>query len=199
MTDTAAVAEVDSGTRERPDGLTARRVVQAGPPLGEGQRTRVVDVDLGEYRYEARPPKLVVWSDMAQLIDEQQPQRNRGERRRAGERADVEPTIAVDKLKLTSALSHFIRGCLSRGDWAHVEQQLGDPDTALDIPDLWAAGLKLVVEFAPDMREMSAAIGMKVPAIVGALVSRAGDGDQAPAPGRKAPGRKAAGKGTRAR
>lgn len=181
----AAVAEVDSGTSNQPSGASARHVGAA--PMGAGARDRSVPVRLGEYEYTARVPKLIVWQGLAELLQEQHG--NRASRRAAAAgRAEV--AVSVDRVRLTSALSHFLRGCLSRMDWSHVEAQLDDGDADLDIPDLWAAGLLLVAEFEPDMRRMAEAIGMKMPEQISALVESATKPANAKAA--KAPAKRAA-------
>lgn len=168
-TTAAAEVEVDSSDAEQDDQAppSRRRLVEQ-PSLGRGERARKVDLNLGGYAYTARCPKLVVWTDMASIIEEQAGSRR--ERRRAGdtERADT-PRLTTDRIRLTQAMQHFLRGCLSAADWADLEHDLGDPDNDLDLPDLWAAGIKMVVEFEPDMREMAKQIGMKVPGSIAAL------------------------------
>jgi len=163
MTTPAAEVDVDSSEREQNNaaGSTRRRVEQTG--LGRGERARTVTLQLGEYEYDARCPKLVVWSGMAEIIAEQV-RGNRSTRRAAGDTAPAEQSrVTTDRLRLTNGVTHFLRGCLSAADWADIDSDLGDPDSDLDIPDLWAAGLKLIAEFRPDMESMSKSIGMKIP------------------------------------
>lgn len=173
MTDTAvAGADVDSSAQQTADeqGSTRRRV--ANPSMGRGERQRKVDVVLGGYEYTARCPKLVTWTDMATIIEEQRAG-SRRERRRAGDTERAEDVrVTTDRIRITQAMTHFLRGCLSAADWQDLEQDLGDADNDLDLPDLWAAGMTLVVEFAPDMREMAKAIGMKVPGAIDQLANR---------------------------
>jgi hypothetical protein len=169
MTTPAAAVDVDSTEREQADasGSTRRRVEQAS--IGRGERTRTVTLRLGGYEYDARCPKLVVWSGMAEIIAEQV-RGNRSSRRAAGDTSPADQSrVTTDRLRLTSGVTHFLRGCLSAADWADIDQDLADPDNDLDIPDLWAAGLKLIAEFRPDMESMSRSIGMKIPGEVTSL------------------------------
>lgn len=174
----AASVDVDSSDAEQhADQGTTRRRVET-PRMGAGERKRSVDVQIGEYEYTARCPKLVVWQDMAQIIEAQQ-SRSRSDRRRAGDRQPAaEGRVTTDRVKLTAAMTHFLRGCLSSADWAAIEADLSDPDDDLDIPDLWAAGVQLVVEFKPDMKTMADSIGMKVPAVLDKLAERIGPDGQ---------------------
>lgn len=197
MTETAvADVPVDSTATAAADdaGPTRRRI--AASSLGRGERVRKVDAEIGEYVYTVRCPKLVVWSDMASIIAEQAPG-SRGDRRRKGDTAPAEGRVSTDRLRLTQGMQHFLRGCLTAADWSDLSADMQDPDNDLDIPDLWAAGLKLLVEFRPDMEEMAKSIGMKIPAEIGALADRINDDgsiapepEPAPAPARPA-GRKA--------
>lgn len=171
MTDTAAVAEVDSTDRETDDAAPPSRVRIEQQSTTRGTRARKVDLDMGGYRYAARCPKLVVWSDMATIISEQAA--SRADRRRAGDTAPAESgRITTDRLRITSAMQHFLRGCLSAADWHAIEGDLSDPDDDLDIPDLWAAGLRLLVEFRPDMEQDMKMIGMRMPAELSTLESQ---------------------------
>jgi hypothetical protein len=198
MTETAvADVAVDSTATAAADdaGPTRRRISSTN--LGRGERVRKVDVEVGEYVYTVRCPKLVVWSDMASIIAEQAGG-SRGDRRRKGDTAPAEGRVTTDRLRLTQAMQHFLRGCMTAADWHDLESDLADPDNEVDIPDLWAAGLKLLVEFRGDMEAMAKTIGMKIPAEIGALAERINaDGtiepepEPAPAPARPAP-RKAA-------
>lgn len=196
----AAEAEVDSTGQQQADdaGPTRRKIVTES--LGAGERRRVVDVQIGGYEYDARCPKLVVWTDLAQIIADQRGA-SRSDRRKAGDKAPAaDGRVTTDRVRLTQAMTHFLRGCLTSADWDAIEVDLGDPDNDLDIPDLWAAGIKLVIEFKPDMQEMANSIGMKVPAVLdqldAATLSDAQRGDQAP----PAPAKRAArGRGSRAR
>lgn len=198
----AAEAEVDSTGQQAADdaGPTRRKIVTES--LGAGERRRVVDVQIGGYEYDARCPKLVVWTDLAQIIADQRGA-SRSDRRKAGDRQPAaDGRVTTDRVRLTQAMTHFLRGCLTSADWDAIEVDLGDPDNDLDIPDLWAAGIKLVIEFKPDMQEMANSIGMKVPAVLdqldAATLSDAQRGDQAPA--KPAPAKRAArGRGSRAR
>jgi hypothetical protein len=156
MSATAVVETDTTGEQPEVEGGTARRVV--APTLGAGERRRQVPVQIGEYEYSARCPKLVIWTDMAQLVEDQQGG-NRAARRKSG----AGPGLTVDRVRLTSALSHFIAGCLSPADWSHVQGQLDDSDNDIDLPDLWAAGMALVIEFYPDAKTMMEAMGMKTP------------------------------------
>lgn len=165
--------EVDVDSTERAEdveqGPTRRRIET--PELSKGERRRVVTVGMGEYEYDARCPKLVVWTDMAQIIAEQAG--NRSDRRKKGDKAPAESgRVTVDKIRLTQGMTHFLRGCLTAADWEAIDRDLGDPDSDLDLPDLWAAGVQLVVEFKPDMQEMSTRIGMKVPGVLDHLADR---------------------------
>lgn len=198
----AAEAEVDSTGQQQADdaGPTRRKIVTES--LGAGERRRVVDVQIGGYEYDARCPKLVVWTDLAQIIADQRGA-SRSDRRKAGDKAPAaDGRVTTDRVRLTQAMTHFLRGCLTSADWDAIEVDLGDPDNDLDIPDLWAAGIKLVIEFKPDMQEMANSIGMKVPAVLdqldAATLSDAQRGDQATA--KPAPAKRAArGRGNRAR
>ncbi len=172
MTAPAAEVDVDSTGQQQADeqGPTRRKITT--PNMSEGERRRVVDVQIGEYEYDARCPKLVVWTDMAQIIAEQSG-RARSDRRRAGDKERAaEGRITTDRIKLTSAMTHFLRGCLTAADWAAIDADLSDPDSDLDLPDLWAAGVQLVVEFKPDMQAMAQRIGMKVPAVLDKIADR---------------------------
>lgn len=169
MTTPAAEVDVDSSEREQSNagGSTRRRVEQS--PLSRGHRTRTVTLQIGGYEYDARCPKLVVWSGMAEIIGEQV-RGNRAARRAAGDTSPAEQSrVTTDRLRLTSGVTHFLRGCLSSADWADIDADLSDPDQDLDVPDLWAAGLRLVAEFRPDMEQMSRSIGMKIPGEVTTL------------------------------
>jgi hypothetical protein len=195
----AAEAEVDSTGQQQADdaGPTRRKIVTES--LGAGERRRVVDVQIGAYEYDARCPKLVVWTDLAQIIADQRGA-SRSDRRKAGDKTPAaEGRVTTDRVRLTQAMTHFLRGCLTSGDWDAIEADLGDPDNDLDIPDLWAAGIKLVIEFKPDMREMAEHIGMKVPNVLEKIDTAAFEnaGDQPP----PAPAKRAArgGRGSRAR
>lgn len=186
-----AVVETDT-TGEQPnaepevEGGTARRIV--APTLGAGERRREVPVQIGEYEYSARCPKLVIWTDMAQLVEDQQG--NRAARRKSG----AEPGITVDRVRLISALTHFIAGCLSPADWAHVQGQLDDSDNDVDVPDLWAAGMALVIEFYPDAAAMMKAMGMKTPKALEKLADQSGTPASTPAAaGGRATARKVSG------
>lgn len=191
MTEPAAGVDVDE--RPEADGPATRRRVQT-PTMNDSAKRRVVPLEMGGYEYDARCPKLVVWTDMATIIAEQNP-RSRSERRKAGDTAPVaEGRITTDRIKLTSAMSHFLRGCLTSGDWAAIEADLADPDSDLDLPDLWASGVQLVVEFKPDMQDMAAAIGMKVPGVLDKIDQRIDAtgkiiDDEQPAPTKRAPGK----------
>lgn len=203
MTTAVVGADVDSTAATEADqaGPTRRRV--ATPSMGAGERKRVVDVVIGEYEYDARCPKLVVWTDMAQIIEQQRG--NRSERRRAGDQAPAaEGRVTTDRIRLTQAVSHFLRGCLSAADWDAIDVDLANPDSELDLPDLWASGLKLIIEFRPDMEAMAASIGMKVPGVLDQLADKIDENgrlkpdEPEPAPtARKAPARKAAGRKAR--
>jgi hypothetical protein len=181
----AAEVEVDSTAQQDADeqGPTRRKIVTES--LSAGERRRVVDVQIGEYEYDARCPKLVVWTDLAGIIADQRG--NRSDRRKAGDKQPAgEGRVTTDRIRLTQAMTHFLRGCLTSADWEAIERDLADPDDDLDIPDLWAAGVKLVVEFKPDMKDMANRIGMKVPAVLDQLdadtIADAQQGDQAPPP-----------------
>ncbi|MEV4122923.1 hypothetical protein [Micromonospora sp. NPDC049645] len=189
MSATAVVETDTSGQPAEPEveGDTARRIV--APTLGAGERRREVPVQIGEYEYSARCPKLVIWTDMAQLVEDRV-EGNRAARRKAG----AEPGITVDRVRLTSALSHFIAGCLSPNDWTHVQGQLEDSDNDVDLPDLWAAGMALVIEFYPDAKAMMDAMGMKTPKALGKLVDQGAAPAAGGRPARKVAGKKAAGK-----
>jgi hypothetical protein len=200
-----AETAVDVTVDEPPadDQTPARRRIKT-TPLGRGERVRKVDVEIGEFEYTARCPKLIVWQDMAGIIEDQA-RGSRGDRRKKGDRAPAESTrVTTDRIRLTTAVSHFLRGCLTAADWQDIERDLSDPDDELDTPDLWAAGLALIVEFKPDMTIMAKSIGMKTPESIGHLADRIGDDGllvdepedepaPAPAPPRKA-ARKAAAK-----
>lgn len=202
MTTAVVGADVDSTAATEADqaGPTRRRI--ATPSMGAGERKRVVDAVIGEYEYDARCPKLVVWTDMATIIEQQRG--NRSERRRAGDQTPAaEGRVTTDRIRLTQAVSHFLRGCLSAADWEQIDVDLANPDSELDLPDLWAAGLKLIIEFRPDMEAMAASIGMKVPGVLDQLADKIDEHgrlkpDPEPAPAaRKAPARKAAGRKAR--
>jgi hypothetical protein len=167
-TDTVAHTEVDSAEQEQDDAAPASRVRITQNSTTTGTRKRRVDLDMGGYRYSARCPKLVVWSDMAGIIADQA--HSRADRRRNGdtERADSE-RITTDRLRITAAMQHFLRGCLSAADWDAIEGDLRDPDDDLDVPDLWGAGLRLIVEFRPDMEADMKTIGMRMPAELATL------------------------------
>lgn len=207
MTQAVAQVDVDNDRAQADDDAgTTRRRIRANS-LGRGERARRVDVEIGDYVYLARCPKLVVWQGMAEIIAEQA-QGSRGDRRRKGDTAPAESTrVTTDRVRLTSAIQHFLRGCLTAADWADLESDLGNPDDELDIADLWAAGLRLVVEFRADMDVMAKSIGMKIPGEIGALADRIDDQgniapepEPAPAPaaaGRKAPRKAAAARGRR--
>jgi len=197
MTETAVVdVPVDSTATAAADdaGPTRRRITSSS--LGRGERVRKVDVEIGEYVYTGRCPKLVVWSDLASIIADQAPG-SRGDRRRKGDTAPAEGRISTDRLRLTQGMQHFLRGCLTAADFSDMNSDLQDPDNDLDIPDLWAAGLKLLIEFRPDMEVMAKSIGMKIPAEIGALADRINDDgsiepEPEPEPARPRPaGRKA--------
>jgi hypothetical protein len=186
-TDTAAAStDVDSSGRQQDDEQPATRRRVAQPSLGRGERVRSVELELGGYEYTVRCPKLVVWNDMAQIIAEQRGG-GRSERRRAGDKAPADDVrVTVDRVRLTQAVQLFLRGCMSAADWSGVEGDLNEPDNDLDLPDLWAAGLKLIIEFKPDMMAMADEIGMKIPGVLDKLADRIGpDGqlepEQAPA------------------
>jgi hypothetical protein len=181
----AAGTDVDSTEQQQADeqGPTRRKIVTES--LGAGERRRVVDVQIGGYEYDARCPKLVVWTDLAQIIADQRG--NRSDRRKAGDKQPAgEGRVTTDRIRLTQAMTHFLRGCLTSADWEAIEVDLADPDDDLDIPDLWAAGVKLIVEFKPDMQDMANRIGMKVPAVLDQLgpdtINQAHAGEQAPPP-----------------
>lgn len=172
MSTPAADVDVDSTEQAAADqaGPTRRRISQ--PNIGRGERVRKVDLDLGAYRYDARCPKLIVWSDMAGIIADQAAG-NRASRRKAGDDAPAESArITTDRIRLTTAVTHFLRGCLTSDDWSAIEGDLANPDDDLDVPDLWAAGLRLIVEFRPDMEVMSKSIGMKIPGEIGKLAEQ---------------------------
>ena len=167
MSDAVVDVPVDSTERAEQDAAgSTRRRVQQDHLAAERRR---VDWQLGAYEYAARAPKLIVWQQVATMLSEQI-SGNRGTRRRSGdrERADT-PRVSMDRIRLTSALTHFIRGCVSADDWADIEADLADPDNTLDTPDLWASGFKLVIEFQPDMSEACKAIGMKMMPEISAL------------------------------
>lgn len=203
MTTDTVVAETDVDDRAETGDEPRRRRIRT-TPLGRGERIRKVDVEIGDYLYAARCPKLVVWQEMASIIEEQA--LSRGERRRRGDR---EPAaggrVTTDRIRLTSAVTLFLRGCLTAADWNDLQRDLGNPDDELDVPDLWAAGLSLVVEFRPDMEEMAKRIGMKIPESIGTLASQIGDDGllvdppSDPAPPAPAPGRKPAARKGKAR
>ena len=156
------------------DQTPARRRIKT-TPLGRGERVRKVDVEIGEYAYTARCPKLIVWQDMAGIIEDQA-RGSRGDRRKKGDREPAESTrVTTDRIRLTTAVSHFLRGCLTAADWSDIERDLSNPDDELDTPDLWAAGLALIIEFKPDMETMAKSIGMKIPESIGHLADRIGD------------------------
>lgn len=162
----AAEVDVDSTGQQQADaaGPTRRRIVTES--LGTGERRRVVDVQIGPYVYDARCPKLVVWTDLAQIIADQRPT-NRSDRRKAGDRTPAaDGRVTTDRIRLTQAMTHFLRGCLTSADWQAIESDLSDPDSDLDVPDLWASGLKLILEFKSDMTAMAGRIGMKVPTVL---------------------------------
>jgi hypothetical protein len=195
----AAGTDVDSAEQVAADeqGPTRRKIVTES--LSAGERRRVVDVQIGGYEYDARCPKLVVWTDLAQIIADQRG--NRSDRRKAGDKQPAgEGRVTTDRIRLTQAMTHFLRGCLTSADWEAIEVDLADPDNDLDIPDLWAAGVKLIVEFKPDMRDMATRIGMKVPNVLDQLdadtIANAQRGDQAPAPAapKSAPRKRAGGR-----
>lgn len=195
-TDTTTVAETDVDAQDETGDEPRRRRIRS-TPLGRGERARKVDVEIGDYLYAARCPKLVVWQDMASIIEEQA--MPRGERRRRGDRQPAAAgRVTTDRIRLTSAVTLFLRGCLTAADWHDLERDLGNPDDELDVPDLWAAGLSLVVEFRPDMEDMAKRIGMKIPESIGTLAEQIGedglliDPPSDPAPPAPAPGRKPA-------
>lgn len=195
---TTETVEVAVEQPEEHDQPTRRRIQST--PLSRGERVRKVDVEIGDYLYTARCPKLIVWQDMAGVIEEQTLM-PRGERRRRGDREPAAATrVTTDRIRLTTAVTMFLRGCLTAADWHDLQTDLSDPDNEVDTPDLWAAGLKLVVEFQPDMKAMAARIGMKIPESIGALADNIGDDGllkdppSDPAPPASAPGRKATGK-----
>ena len=199
MSEPVAQVDVDSTEREQHDqaGGSRRRVAQ--PSMGRGSRTRIVPLELGGYEYDARSPKLVVWSDMATIIEEQA-QGSRAARRSAGDTDGAGATrVTTDRLKLTSAVTHFLRGCLSSADWSGVEADLADPDNDIDLPDLWAAGLKLIAEFRPDMEEQAKKIGMRIPEAVNVLAERYDPQTGAPVDEPAPKARKAAAKTARRR
>jgi hypothetical protein len=200
MSTPAADVDVDSTEQAAADqaGPTRRRIAQ--PNIGRGERARRVDLELGGYEYTARCPKLIVWSDMAGIIAEQGGSRR--ERRRAGDTEPAESSrITTDRIRLTQAVTHFLQGCLSADDWAAIAQDLNNPDDDLDVPDLWAAGLRLVAEFLPDMKGMAKSIGMKIPGELDKLADRIDpqtglltEDEPAPAKAAPAPRKRAAGK-----
>lgn len=198
MTAPAVEVDVDSTAQQAADQAPSSRRRVAQPSMGRTERARLVDLEIGGYAYDARCPKLVVWTDMASLIEEQRGTRR--ERRRAGDRAPAEDTrVTSDRIRLTQAVTHFLRGCLSAADWSEIERDLADPDNDLDLPDLWGAGMRLIVEFQPDMQDMAKKIGMRIPTVLEELAERIGpdgsitDAEPAPAkPARKAPAKRAA-------
>jgi hypothetical protein len=176
MAETAVVdVDGDSTEREQHDsaGPTRRRIKST--PMGRGERVRAVDCEIGDFEYTVRCPKLIVWQGMAEVIEEQTAG-SRSDRRRKGERGPAAAgRVTTDRIRLTSAISTFLRGCMTAQDWQALNEDLTDPGNDLDTPDLWAAGLALVAEFRPDMEEQATRIGMKIPAVIGKLLDQVGD------------------------
>lgn len=161
---------------------------------------RTVPITIGSRKYTARAPKLKVWLDMATLMEEQQAHEpaNRQERRALGGAAP-DSAEGIDRVRLNLVLMALLRGSLTKADSAAVDRELDDPESDLDVPDLWVASMELVREFAPDLAARAKAMGLKVPAAIAAL------GEQAPArrkpqdhravkraPAKRAPAKKAA-------
>lgn len=142
-------------------------------------------IAIGSRTYEARAPKYQVWWDVlrqlesndlagaaAQRLADEGDSLSLAEQRELIEQINLAPAFGG----MEAAIIHgepteipgrykggFLRRCVSAEDWEHIQDELNDDASDLDLPDLYYAAKQLQEQFQSWFEARSETMGMVPP------------------------------------